>query len=90
MRSFLSGGSVALMTYGGASILKLPFKQSMLLMGINFLGMGLYRMGEFLNLHGAPDQLQVTLNKAAAAQQVATEAVEQAKSQVLLGAGNGK
>ena len=88
MRSFLSGGAAALITGGGGAVLGIPQKQVWLLMGTNFVLMGLYRMGEFLQLHGAPDKLQQTLeiaaiesNKAVAQASKAADAVAEAKAQ---------
>jgi hypothetical protein len=82
MRSFLSGAATALTTGTGGAIIGIPGKQLWILMGVNFVLMGLYRMGEFLQLHGAPDPvaLQVALDKAAAATKEAQGAVEDAKS----------
>jgi len=87
MRSFLSGGSAALFTGTGGAVLGIPGPMVWKLMGINFILMGLYRLGEFLQLHGAPDQLQHKLEEAAAATQVvaeqatkAAEAVAEAKA----------
>lgn len=65
MRSFLSGGAAALITQGGGAVLGIPGKQLWELTGINFVIMGLYRLGEFLQLHGAPDKLQQSLDIAA-------------------------
>ena len=55
MRSFMSGGGAALLTLGGAAYVQLPPAKMWAMVGVNFLGMGLYRMGEFLQLHGAPE-----------------------------------
>jgi len=86
-RSFLSGGATALCTGAGGALVGIPGKQAWELMGINFILMGLYRMGEFLQLHGAPDQLQKALDTAAKESQkavnqanVASDAVQEAKS----------
>jgi hypothetical protein len=50
------------------------------MVGFNFLAMAGYRLGEFLQLHGAPDQLQAQLETAStavkAAQSAAGEAVQ--------------
>jgi hypothetical protein len=82
MRSFLSGAATALTTGTGGAIIGIPGKQLWILMGVNFVLMGLYRMGEFLQLHGSPDPvaLQVALDKAATATKQAQGAVEEAKS----------
>jgi hypothetical protein len=61
MRSFLSGGAAALLTGTGGAVIGIPGHQVWKLMGINFVLMGLYRMGEFLTLHGAPDKRQQIL-----------------------------
>jgi hypothetical protein len=55
MRSFLSGGAAAFLTLGGGALVGVPGKQVWQMMGINFIAMGLYRMGEFLQLHGSPE-----------------------------------
>lgn len=81
MRSFFSGGAAALVTGGGGSLVGIPSKQVWQLMGINFLLMGLYRMGEFLQLHGAPDKLQQSLETAAAANVKVSEAIADAQAQ---------
>jgi hypothetical protein len=57
MRAFLSGGAAALLTGGGGTLIGIPPSQVYKLMGINFFFMGLYRLGEFLQIHGAPDKL---------------------------------
>lgn len=81
MRSFLSGGAVALTTGTGGAIIGIPGKQVWILMVINFFLMGLYRMGEFLQLHGAPDAVQQSLDRAStAATQAATEATKAASA----------
>jgi hypothetical protein len=82
MRSFLSGGAVALTTGTGGAILGIPGKQVWILMGVNFILLGLYRMGEFLSIHGAPDPvaLQVALDKAQVATKEAGAAVAEAKA----------
>jgi len=55
MRSFLSGGAAALVTGGGGALAGITAKQQYIMMASSFLGLGLYRMGEFLVLHGAPE-----------------------------------
>lgn len=55
MRSFLSGGAMAFATLGGGAAAGVHGSQLWTMTGINFLAMGLYRLGEFLQLHGAPD-----------------------------------
>ena len=82
MRSFLSGGAAALVTGGGGAIAGITAKQQYIMMASSFLGLGLYRMGEFLQLHGAPDQLQQTLQVAADAATKAKDAITVAKTQV--------
>jgi hypothetical protein len=80
-RSFLSGGAVALATFGGASAVGLDSTKTWKMVGINFIAMGLYRLGEFLQLHGAPDKLGETLQVAADATAKAGEAIATAKTQ---------
>lgn len=64
MRSFISGGSAAMVagltsmgiapnTFNLTNSIHNTFK----LMGVMFLFQGLYRMFEFLQLHGAPDKM---------------------------------
>jgi hypothetical protein len=81
MRSFLSGGAAALVVGGGGAIAGITAKQQYIMMATSFVSMGLYRMGEFLQLHGAPDKLQQTLQTAQEAQQKAGEAIATAKTQ---------
>ena len=82
MRSFVSGGAAALTTGTGGAILGVPGKIVWELMGINFVLMGLYRMGEFLQLHGAPDPvaLQVALKEAEESTKKTAEAVANAQA----------
>lgn len=82
MRSFLSGGSAALFTGTGGAVLGVPGPMVWKLMGINFILMGLYRMGEFLQLHGAPDKLQQALEVAAEATKAAQAETNKAVSAV--------
>jgi hypothetical protein len=82
MRSFLSGGAAAFLTGSGGAVLGIPGKQTLELMGINFLSMGLYRMGEFLTLHGAPDRVQESLNLAETKAKEAVSAVQDAQKSV--------
>jgi putative Ca2+/H+ antiporter (TMEM165/GDT1 family) len=79
MRSFLSGGAAALAALGGSSVAGISAKQTAIMTGSGFLIMGLYRMGEFLELHGAPDQLQATLDAAAVATKEAVKQVSKAQ-----------
>ena len=81
LRSFLSGGAMALTTGTGGALIGIPSRQVWMLMGINFVVMGLYRLGEFLQLHGAPDKLQETLQTAQEATVKAGEAIATAKTQ---------
>ena len=84
-RSFISGGSAAMVS-GLTSIGIAPDKfnlsssvgNTLKLMGVMFLFQGGYRMFEFLQLHGAPDQLQAQLDTAANAAKVAQSAAGQA------------
>lgn len=80
MRSFLSGGAAAFMTGTGGAVLGIPGRQVWELMAINFVLMGLYRMGEFLQLHGAPDKVQEALSTAAAANVRAGDAIADAQA----------
>ena len=82
MRSFLSGGAAALTTGSGAALVGIPSKQIWFLMGINFVVLGLYRLGEFLQLHGAPDALQQSLQTAADSTAKAGAAIADAQTQV--------
>jgi hypothetical protein len=82
MRSFLSGGAVALATLGGAASVGVTGWKMWAMIGINFVTMGLYRLGEFLVLHGAPDQLSDSIQVAADANVKAGEAIAAAQSQL--------
>lgn len=82
LRSIMSGGSVALMTYGGAAFVKLPFKSTAEMMGVNFVGMAAYRLGEFLTLHGAPEKLQTALQQASDASDNLVQQAAQVQSAV--------
>ena len=73
MRSFISGGSAAVA--GGLSVMGIDSEHFNLHKGLPhvlemmftmFLIMGLYRMFEFLQLHGAPDKLEQALANASA------------------------
>lgn len=79
MRSFLSGASMAFMTFGGSALLEIPARKSLYLVGFNFFAMGFYRLGEFLQLHGAPDKLQESLAAAAASTAQAGAAISEAQ-----------
>lgn len=79
MRSFLSGGAAAFLTLGGGALVGVPSNKILIMVGINFVAMGTYRMGEFLQLHGAPDKLQVALETAQAATEEAGAAIKDAK-----------
>lgn len=81
MRSFLSGGAAALASGGGGAIAGITAKQQYIMMATGFLTMGLYRLGEFLQLHGAPDQLSATLQTAADATAKAGAAISDAQTQ---------
>lgn len=89
MRSFISGGSSAMVAgFAGMGIapgtfnLTNSFTNTLKLMGVMFLFQGGYRMFEFLNLHGAPDQLQVSLQKASDAAESAQNDVQRAQAAV--------
>jgi len=88
LKSLLSGGSSAMVSgLGSMGIAPDKFNltssigNTFKLMGVMFLFQGLYRMFEFLSLHGSPDPiaLQVALDKAAVATKEAQGAVQQAK-----------
>ena len=79
MRSFLSGGAAALLTGTGGAVIGIPGSQVWKLMLINFVLMGLYRMGEFLTLHGAPDKVQENLQVAESKAKEAVSAVQEAQ-----------
>lgn len=84
MRSFLSGGAGALISGGGGAVAGITAKQQYIMMATSFLGLGLYRMGEFLQLHGAPDPIaaQAALQKAETAAKETVDAVKDAKAAV--------
>jgi hypothetical protein len=76
LRSFLSGGAAALTTGTGGAVLGIPGPMVWKLILINFVLMGLYRMGEFLQLHGAPDPvLQAALADAKAASDMTSQKI---------------
>lgn len=86
MRSFLSGGAGALAGLSGSGMAGLTLRQTLIVTGSSFVVTGLYRLGEFLTLHGAPERLQQSLETAAnaaakveAAASVATSAIAEAK-----------
>jgi hypothetical protein len=79
MRSFLSGAAASFLTGTGGALVGVPSAQVWKLMGINFVLMGLYRMGEFLTLHGAPDKMQQKLDVAEDKAKDAVAAVQDAK-----------
>jgi hypothetical protein len=88
-RSFISGGSSAMVAglssmgiAPGTFNLTNSVGNTLKLMGVMFLFQGGYRMFEFLQLHGAPDKLQQTLQVAAEATDKAKEAISVAKTQV--------
>src|SRR5271163_3950132 len=82
MRSFLSGAAMALTTGTGGALLSIPGPTLWRLMALNFVVMGLYRMGEFLQLHGAPDQVQASLKAAAEATQAVAQQADAAAAAV--------
>lgn len=83
MRSFLSGGAASLAALGGSGIAGLNLRQTLIMTGSGFVVMGLYRMGEFLTLHGAPDQVQEKLDVAEDKAKEAVAAVQDAKKSVI-------
>jgi hypothetical protein len=80
-RSFMSGGAAALASLSGAGIAGLSVKQTLKTTAASFLIMGLYRLGEFLSLHGSPDKIDATLIQAAQSAQATVEAVKQAQAE---------
>jgi hypothetical protein len=82
MRSFLSGGAAALVAGTGGTIIGIPGSTVWKLMLVQFVLMGLYRMGEFLTLHGAPDKVQESLNLAETKAKEAVSAVQDAQKSV--------
>lgn len=79
MRSFLSGGAAALGGLSGSGIAGLNLRQTLIVTGSGFVVMGLYRLGEFLTLHGAPDKVQENLNVAEGKAKEAVAAVQEAQ-----------
>lgn len=74
MRSFLSGGAAAFVTGAGGAAAGITAKQQYIMMGASFLGLGLYRMGEFLVLHGAPDPVVAVQQAEAASKEITKQA----------------
>ena len=79
MRSFFSGGASALVTGTGGALVGIPQAMVWKLMGINFVVMGLNRLGEFLQLHGAPDPVQVSATMTTDTQVTHTQTVIETK-----------
>lgn len=88
MRAFISGGSSAIVS--GAAVMGIApehfnlgagLGHTLKLMGAMFLFNGIFRLAEFLSLHGAPDQLQASLASAATATKEAGAAIADAQSQ---------
>ena len=82
MRSFLSGGAAALGALGGSGLAGLNLHQTLIMTGSGFVIMGLYRLGEFLTLHGAPDKVQENLQVAESKAKEAVSAVQEAQKSV--------
>jgi hypothetical protein len=80
MRSFLSGGAAALGGITGSGIAGLNLRQTLIVTGSGFVVMGLYRLGEFLQLHGAPDKIQQALTVAENKAKETVAAVKDAKA----------
>lgn len=86
MRSFISGGSSAIVS-GFAVIATAPEKfnfshgigKTLKVMTVMFLFTGLYRMFEFLQLHSIPDKIDQSLAHAAESAQQTVAAVKQAQ-----------
>jgi hypothetical protein len=81
MRSFLSGGAAALASLSGAGLAGLSLSQTLKTTGASFVIMGLYRLGEFLTLHGSPDKVDQSLTQAAQSAQATVAAVKQAQAE---------
>lgn len=77
MRSFLSGGAAAFLTLGGGALTGVPPNKVWIMVGINFVAMGAYRLGEFLQLHGAPDKVVITTEKTESTIQPVGDGVKQ-------------
>jgi hypothetical protein len=80
-RAFTAALSVTLITFSGMAAAGVPTRQKFIALIFTFLGGFAYRLGEFLQLQGAPEQLQRTLDRAAALQEKAGDAIAQAQSQ---------
>lgn len=87
MRSFISGGSSAMVAgltsmgiAPGTFNLTNSVGNTLKLCGTMFLFQGGYRMFEYLQLHGTPDQVQAKLDVAASATEKAASAISDAKS----------
>ena len=85
-RAFISGGSSAMVAgltsmgiAPGTFNLNNSVGNTLKLMGVMFLFQGGYRMFEFLQLHGAPDQVQQKLDVAEDKAKEAVTAVQEAK-----------
>jgi hypothetical protein len=88
MRSFISGGSSAIVSAFaviGVAPDKFNFSDGLgktaKVMLFMFAFTGIYRMCEFLQLHGAPDKVEQSLAQAAESAQVTVAAVKQAQSE---------
>jgi hypothetical protein len=86
MRSFISGGSTAMVSaLASIGIASDRFNltgnlgNTLKLMGVTFLFQGGYRMFEFLSLHPAPDKVQQSLEVAQAAAKQTVNAIADAK-----------
>ena len=77
-RFFILGMAIFITGTGGA-LVGIPQAMVWKLMGINFLVMGLYRLGEFLQLHGAPDPVQVSATMTTDTQVTHTQTVIETK-----------
>jgi len=82
-RSFLSGGAAAFAGLTGSGVAGLNLRQTLTVTASGFIIMGLYRLGEFLTLHGAPDKVQETLNVAEGKAKEAVAAVQEAQKAVI-------
>jgi uncharacterized membrane protein YjjP (DUF1212 family) len=78
-KAIMVGLGAALVTLGSSSFAGLNQRQTWTMVIALFLTQAGIRLGEFLTLHGAPDQLQVTLDAAAVSAAKTVDAVAKAQ-----------
>jgi hypothetical protein len=78
-KAIMVGLGAALVTLGGATYTGLTQRQTWTMVIAIFVSQAGVRLGEFLTLHGAPDQLQATLDAAAVATKEAAKQVSKAQ-----------